>query len=50
MTCLPLPSNNRSIEALDVVAPRRRLPVLPMLIVALAAANVGSAIAMLLTA
>ncbi len=50
MTCLALRSNNPSGEALDVVAPRRPFPVLSMLIIALAVANVGSAIAMLLTA
>ena len=50
MTCLALRSNDLSVEALDVVAPTRRFPVLTLLIVALAVANVGSAIASLLTA
>lgn len=50
MTCLTLRSTTLSAETLDVVAPRHRFPVLSTLFVALAAVNVGSAIAMLLTA
>ena len=48
MTCLTLRSNDFSADALDAMASHRRIPMLASLLVALAAANVGSVIAMLM--
>lgn len=50
MTCLTFRSNDYSADALDAMASHPRIPVLASLLIALAAANVGSVIAMLIAA
>jgi hypothetical protein len=50
MTYITLRSNDVSPDALDAMASYPRIPVLASLLVALAAANVGSVIAMLMAA
>lgn len=50
MACHVLRSNDSSPDALDAMASHQRIPVLAGLLVALAAANVGSVIAMLIAA